>query len=303
MLVNKSEVTNYLEDYKEGRIKEGLGIGCDLDNHLRFKPGSFNMILGHDNVGKTYWRTWYYLCLAVLHGKTFCIWTGENKAGQVVRDLIKMYSGTELKNLSMAELYRYQDEILNMFSFVDNKNLYKYSDLLTIFEDGDYSGCLIDPYTGLNRKFGHADNYEFLNTTRQWVNRTGKSIDVCTHPISASGRAGGTYPDNHQWAGHTRIPFKADTEGGKPFSNRCDDFYVVHRLTKLESMRTYTLIGVDKIKDTETGGSCTMMDEPVLCEYNNGLGFTINGVNPLRSVKQKNVLEENTGFGFEETPF
>ena len=296
-LVKDSEVDSYLDDYINGRIPDGLKINCALDNHLRWKQGSFNMILGHDNVGKTYWRIWYYLCLAKLYGKTFCIWTGENKAGQIFRDLIKMYSGKEVKSLSLAEVSRYKQEIGQYFKFVDNKYLYKYKDLLSIFDDGDYSGCLIDPYTGLDRDFSHSANYDFLNTSRQWVNKTGKTIDVCTHPVSASGRAVGMYPANHQWANHVKMPNKSDTEGGKPFPNRCDDFYVIHRLTQLESMRTYTMVGVDKVKDTETGGSNTNLDEPVLCEYNNGFGFTINGINPLLDVQKKSLpLEPNGDF-------
>ena len=304
-LINDKQIDNYLNDYKNGRIKEGLKINCALDNHLRFKQGSFNMILGHDNVGKTYWRVWYYLVLAKLHNKTFCIWTGENKAGQVFRDLIKMYAGKDLKDLSLAEVYRYRQELSQYFTFVDNSKLYKYKDLLEIFEDGDYSASLIDPYTGLDRKFSHSDNYEFLNTTRQWVNHTGKTIDVCTHPVSASGRAVGKYPDNHHWGGHIRIPSKSDTEGGKPFPNRCDDFYVVHRLTQLESMKTFTMVAVDKIKDTETGGSTTNLDEPVMCEYNNGLGFVINGVNPLTgSTRESNLITPNEDFELTtEVPF
>ena len=72
MLVNQNEIQQYLEDFHAGRIKQGLGIGCQLDDYLRFKPGSFNIILGHDNVGKTYWRTWYYLVLSVLYAQGLC---------------------------------------------------------------------------------------------------------------------------------------------------------------------------------------------------------------------------------------
>ena len=60
-------------------------------------------------------------------------------------------------------------------------------------------------------------------------------------------------------------------------------------------MRTYTMIGVDKVKDTETGGSSTNLDEPVLCEYNNGFGFTINGINPLLDVQKKSLTLKPNG--------
>lgn len=302
MLVNKDEINQYLDDFKNGRIVMGKGIGIkQVDDYFRFKQGSFNMILGHDNMGKTYWRTWYYLVLSVLYDYRWCIWTGENKAGQVVRDLITFYSGKRLKDLSESEIYRYKDQILHWFSFVDNKKTYKYSELLKIFEADNYNGCLIDPYTGLDRKYGHSDNYDFLNCTREWVNANNKTIDVCTHPSSASGRNQGMFPAGHVWEGHLKEPYKADVEGGKPFANRCDDFYIIHRLPKHPEMKTYTLVHVDKIKETETGGQQTQKDLPVMFEFNNGLGFTIEGINPINKkfepkVEPKQEIKANLDF-------
>jgi hypothetical protein len=43
------------------------------------------------------------------------------------------------------------------------------------------------------------------------------------------------------------------------------------------------MVNVEKIKDLDTGGMHTRLDEPILCEFNNGLGFKINSVNPLQS--------------------
>ena len=59
----KGDSAQYLLDYKHGKIKKGYGINCDLDNHLRFKRKQLNIILGHDNVGKTYWINWYFFIL------------------------------------------------------------------------------------------------------------------------------------------------------------------------------------------------------------------------------------------------
>ena len=67
----------YLFDYKDGLIKQGLGLDIELDNYLRFKPKQLNIILGHDNVGKTYWINWYFLALTSKHGLKWCIWSGE----------------------------------------------------------------------------------------------------------------------------------------------------------------------------------------------------------------------------------
>ena len=311
MITNQQDITDYLQKFHAGAIAKGKGIGCDLDKYIRFKHGTFNMILGHDNVGKTYWKLWHYLTLSVKYrdfnnGMKWCIWTGENKAGQIVRDLIQMLSGKPFKSLSMGDVYRYEQEIAQWFTFVDNSKQWKYKDLLDLFGESEATGCLIDPYTGLDRKFGHSDNYEFLNTTRQWVNQHNVTIDVCTHPSTASGRQGAIYPQGHIWEGYIRSPFKADTEGGKPFSNRCDDFTIVHRMPSHPMMKNYTLITIVKIKDTETGGQVTEFESPILCDFNSGLGFKIEGINPLRDEQYKGEIREplklevNQGFDSEK---
>ena len=44
MIQKKGTDLQYLEDFREGRIKQGLGIGSDLDKHLRFKRGQLNIV-------------------------------------------------------------------------------------------------------------------------------------------------------------------------------------------------------------------------------------------------------------------
>jgi len=52
-------------------------------------------------------------------------------------------------------------------------------------------------------------------------------------------------------------------------------------------MKFETMVGVEKIKDTDTGGKHTELDIPVLCNYNYGVGFTIQGVDPLQKYRPK----------------
>jgi hypothetical protein len=111
------------------------------------------------------------------------------------------------------------------------------------------------------------------------------TIYINTHPNSESGRSGNLYADGHMWKGHLKPPLKDHVEGGKAFLNRCDDMFVIHRLIKHETMKYYTMVNVEKIKDMDTGGMHTRLDEPVLCEFNNGLGFKINSVDPIRNTK------------------
>jgi len=287
MILTKGHQMKYLLDYKDGKIKQGLGIGIALDQYLRFKPKQLNIILGHDNVGKTYLINWYFLCLSAIHDIKWIVWSGENQSGQIIRDMIQMLAGKPFLELEQREIMRYSNYIDHWFTFVDNSKLYKPEELLEIFENADATGCLIDPFTGLDRGMGYEENYRFLNMARQFCNRTGKTVYINTHPNTESGRSSNLYPANHHWAGHLKAPLKDHVEGGKSFLNRCDDMIVVHRLIKHETMRFYTLVSVEKIKDTDTGGKHTLIDDPILFDYNKGLGFTNENVDPLHEWRKK----------------
>ena len=284
-MLSKGIHAKYLLDYKHGKIKQGLGIDCHLDKHVRFKPKQLNIILGHDNVGKSYFIFWYFLVLALKHDLKFCLWAGENQYGQVMRDLIQMYSGIPFKDLQDNQINNYYAFLEQYFDFVDNSRLYTPEELLAEFNKTDADVCLIDPFTGLSRQYGYEGNYEFLNMARQFVNETGKTIYINTHPTSESGRQGNLFPKGHMWEGHLKPPMAAYVEGGKSFLNRCDDFITIHRLTKHESMKYVTLISVDKIKDTDTGGEQTLLEDYIFCDFNRGLGFELYGINPLNKLR------------------
>lgn len=281
-----SDIRKYLDDYHNGKIKMGLGIGAEeLDDVLRYKQGQFNIINGLDNVGKTAWIMWYYLCLAKQHNITFCIWSGENKPGMLVRQMIEWLSGRRLKDLTLNEVYMFEAQISDWFTFVPNDKMYKNKELYNIAEDSGKKVLLIDPYTGMDREYTHKANYDFLNETREFCNRTNITVYVNTHPNSEAARR--TYADNSDLNGYAMPPSKSQTEGGQPFANRPDDFITVHRYVGHPSYQYNTLIYTRKIKDTETGGKVTAIDAPVSFNFNAGLGFTCGGYNPLKDIKQE----------------
>jgi hypothetical protein len=215
------------------------------------------------------------------------MWSGENQYGQILRDMVQIYTGRKFKELSVSEIQNHSAYLEQYFDFVDNSKLYKPEDLFKIFRESDAHVCLIDPYTGLDRQMGYEGNYQFLNSARQFVNETGKTLYINTHPNTESGRSGNLYTDNHMWKGHLKPPMKDHIEGGKSFLNRCDDMFVIHRLVKHETMKYVTLVSVEKVKDTDTGGQISGIDDFVMCDFNSGLGFTIASVDPLKNLRPK----------------
>lgn len=296
MILNNGHSTNYLNDFKEGKIVLGQGIGCELDTYLRFKRKQLNIVLGHDNVGKSYWMEWYFLCLNLVNGLSCTVWMGENSSGQVMRDLIQFSSGKYLKDLSYNELRHHESKVESLFKFVDNSKLYTPEQLLDLFSSSKSDYFFIDPFTGLDRDMSHEGNYRFLNNARQFCNTENKTIYLSTHPNSESGRSGMIYPQDHHWFGHLKPPLKAHIEGGKPFLNRCDDMIVIHRLVKHQDMKYQTMINIDKIKDQDTGGQQTELNVPLLFDFNKGLGFTVGSVNPLVKFQNEKIKDDSLPF-------
>lgn len=283
MILDKGHSSQYLRDYREGNITQGLKLGCALDDYLVWKPQQLNIFLGHDNVGKTYFVLWYYLALATNHNQTFTLFMDENSSGKIFRDLIRMYAGEDIKKLTNLELSICEDYIHEHFKIIDNTRRYTLEELLTIFRETKTDNYLIDPYNGIDTEMTYSNSYKNLNELKLFTKQTDSSIYINAHPATASGRRSqGTYPQDHQWSGHIMPPVKSDIEGGKPFANKADDFIVLHRLTKHPDMWKYTLLEVDKVKDMDTGGKPTIKDLPVMFDYNYGNGFTVNGVDVIK---------------------
>lgn len=283
MLLKDDYTLQYLNAFKNDKIEKGIGIKCILDNNFVYKKGNFNIFLGLDNVGKTSFMIWYLTALSKLYKLKWVIWSGENHAGQLKRDIIQFWTGQPLKEVNVTF---YNNLISKYFKFVSNKKLYNHKELLKIFEDMDVDGCLIDPYTGLNhdRRIAQFErNYQVCNDMREFCNKTNKSIFLSMHPQTEAARR--VFPQDHQLNGHIQAPRKADCEGGQVFPNRVDNLICIHRLTTHKELWHLTEVHVYKIKDKETGGQPTALNEPLRFDYNKGLGFTIGGINVLKQKK------------------
>lgn len=302
MILNNGHSTQYLNDYLDGKIPTGLKLGCDLDDYYVHKQGQLNIILGHDNVGKTYFLEWYFLALATNHDLKFCLFMDENYQGKVMRDLIQMYAGKKFMELSYNDVRKYETILEQNFKFVDNTKRYTPDELLNIFDKAECDVHLIDPFNGLKTPMTYSSNYDVLNELKHFT-KSGKTIYINAHPSSASGRRSAVYPEKHGWSGHVMPPLKSDIEGGKAFANKADDFLVVHRLTQHPDLWNYTMVEVTKIKDTDTGGKPTMLNEPMMLDYNFGLGFIIRGkdvIKRLSSPSTKAIVPNNS---FDQLPF
>jgi len=90
---------------------------------------------------------------------------------------------------------------------------------------------------------------------------------------------------NRDADGYTKAPGKEDTEGGGKFSNKADEFIVIHRLIGSESMRFETLVEIKKVKDTDDGGGQTLLEQPIMFNYNSANGFKCGGIDCIKHPK------------------
>jgi hypothetical protein len=65
-------------------------------------------------------------------------------------------------------------------------------------------------------------------------------------------------------------PYAEDTEGGGKFVNRADCFITIHRKVQApdHNIKKTTEIHIRKVRETETGGQPTPIDDPILFTMN-----------------------------------
>ena len=288
MLVNKDKITDYLVKVKRGEIEEGLTIGHeDVDTHIRFKRGNFNVITGHANVGKTHIVLYLMYLYGRKHKLNWLIYSSENTDYSIMRKIIEFHTGLPLDKIPEEQIKRFTDEFSKRFKIIDTTKLYSYKDLLTeakgIYKEWKFDGFLIDPYNSLIKKTHNAHEYDYQATTemRLFCKVFNVSIWLNTHAVTEALRK--KHQEGHQYAGHPIPPSMADVESGGKFGNRADDFFCIHRYTQHRTDWVHTDIHVRKIKDLDTGGRPTNLDEPVrLTSLPNRTGFCI-GADNLKS--------------------
>jgi hypothetical protein len=300
MLVNYQEQLNVIKNIRNGKLKEGLKLDIpELDEYIRFKPSNFNIILGHANVGKTTSILYLMLCYSLKHGNKWLVCSTENDSYSLIRKLIEFMEETPI-NLISDHNFKSQAEFVNKhFKFVDNSVMYDYHTAIGMFKevkkDFNYQGVLLDPYNALTKDNelmknlgGHEYDYQACTELRMFCKENKVSIWLNTHANSNALRM--VHRNEHQFAGHPIPPMASDVEGGGKFVNRADDFIVVHRYTLHPTLYTTTMLHIRKVKEIETGGRPTSMENPIeMTALQNNVGFSINGKSILRTIKESQL--------------
>jgi len=294
MLINHRQNDDFLELLRRNEVPIGKGIGIDLDTYLRFKEASFNIILGHANTGKTYFVLYYLLCLSVKHSLKHLIYSAENTVTGMKRNLIELYLGKKITEMDKQELETAKLFIELHFDFIDTSKAWTIEEFMQEVQKlGNYDVLMIDPHNSFIRPKGsnsHEYDYEMATRLRLFAKKTNTTIYLCVHAATEALRK---IHKEGDFEGHPMPPNMADAEGGGKWGNRADDFIVIHRYVADPLNWMYTHVHVKKIKETETGGKPTPLNDAVRFKYEYGTGFTCAGVNPL---ERKDGIKINTNF-------
>lgn len=282
MIVNHRNNDEYLELLRRNEVPLGKGLGIALDNNLRFKEGTFNIILGHANVGKTYWLLWYLLCLSVKYNLKHLIYSSENSINGIKRNLIELLTKQKIKKLTQDELNNAKEFIECNFDFIDAQKAWTIDEFMKgVQELGNYDTLMIDPHNSFLRPKGsnaHDYDYEMATRLRLFAKKTNTTIYLCIHAATEALRK--THKDG-DLNGHPIPPNMSDAEGGGKWGNRADDFLVIHRYPAHETLWMFTEVHVKKVKETETGGMPTFAGKPINFRLEYGTQFTCDGVNVI----------------------
>lgn len=302
MIVKFEEQIEKINLIRKGEIKEGLKLNIPaIDERFRFKFGNFNVILGHANVGKTTVILYMMLLYTLKHKIKWLVFSAENEPYYLIKKIAEFVNGQVINKIPEDKLKKTYKFIGDHFMFVENQDLYTYKDILTIATNlkkaWDYQGFLIDPYNSLIKDYKEAKmmnshEYDYMATSRfrLFAKKHNVSIWLNTHANTEALRK--KHSMGHEYAEHPIPPMASDVEGGGKFVNRCDDFIVIHRYIQHRSDWMYSMIHVRKVKDVDTGGRPTPLDEPIrLKSLKNNVGFQINNTNLIERKKpeQKEV--------------
>ena len=295
-LINSKETDRKMMDYINfgETVAEGTGLK-HFDEHFRFKENNFEVVLGHDNVGKSTVIWWMAAVTAAKLDWKWIIFSSENKPHKVKKKMIDFILGKQAKHASTAAIAMAKKFVDTHFYFIRTDKVVSIFELLEYGQilcekDEDIKGFMIDPYNSLALDYKHPkgtglSSYEYhmraIGEIRVFSEKY-CSVYVNAHSVTGSRRGVAVDED-----GNIKRPQKSDIDLGAVWANRCDNFYVVHRKVKDEDEWMWTEFHVDKIKDVESGGSVTR-GEPVRIKLMHYAAFEDeSGKDPLSMWREK----------------
>jgi len=253
--------------YAQGEVEIGLDTGDKLlDEHFRYKR-ELVVINGHSNVGKTTAALYLIANSTVRHGWKWIIYSSENKTASVKMTLMQFIMDRKVEDMSYAQRKLAYEWIKKHFVIISNEHTYTYTDIIVFAEkilaQQPMDGLFVDPYNSLRLDIGgnslssHEYHYEAAGEFLTLSNNRDIAVWLNMHAVTEAQRRKGA-------DGLPVAPYAEDTEGGGKFVNRADCFITIHRKVQAldHDVRKMTEVHIRKVRETETGGLPTTLDDP-----------------------------------------
>ena len=270
----------WIDDYAQGKIPIGLDTGDPmLDEHFRYKK-EFVIINGHSNVGKTTTALYMIANSAIRHGWKWIIYSSENRTASVKMSLMQFAVNRKVGDMNYNERKQAYKWVNEHFTIISNNQVYSYSDIILFMEkvmrQQPCDAIFVDPYNSLKLDMKgsglqtHDYHYEAASEFLTFSKTHDVAVWLNMHAVTEAQRRKGE-------DGLPVAPYAEDTEGGGKFVNRADCFLTIHRKVQSQdpSIRKLSELHVRKVREGETGGQPTPLDEPYKVVMNlSHTGFT-----------------------------
>ncbi len=263
----------WIDDFSQGKIEIGLKTGDErLDKHFRYKK-EFVIINGHSNVGKTTSALYLIVNATIRHKWNWVLYSSENRTASIKMQLMQFASDKRISDMNYLERKAAYEWVNKHFTVISNNQVYSYSDLILFMEkiliQQPVDAIFIDPYNSLKLDMKgsnigvHDYHYESASSFLTFSKAQNVAVWLNTHAFTEAQRRKGA-------DGLPVAPYAEDTEGGGKFVNRADCFLTIHRKVQSpdHNVRRLTEIHVRKVRETETGGYPTPIEEPYLMIMN-----------------------------------
>lgn len=244
-----------------GEREENWSVGWkELDNYMPWKRPQLHVHMGHDNVGKTFTATFFMVQAAIMHGWPATILAIENQTDKMIRDIMSFAAGKPVMSMSQQEFSFYNDFAVSYFDFITPAS-YTVDQTLSMLDEvqqrKSIKNVMIDPYNSLAKTGTSVYAHDTDAAAKIMLYSHTRNVNIWLNVHTTTGARRQYYEEGHEYAGLLKKPNKGDVEMGAVWQNKADYLSIGHRFINHPDAteRATTLISVEKVKDSETGGS------------------------------------------------
>ena len=282
MLINDGDMSfissddedfRWIDDFSQGKIEIGLDTGdTQLDEYFRYKK-EFVIMNGHSNVGKTTTALYLIANSVIRHKWKWVIYSSENRTASVKMQLMQFASDRKVADMTYAQRRQAYKWVQEHFTIINNNQVYSYSDIIVFMEkvmrQQHVDAIFVDPYNSLKLDMKgsnigvHDYHYEAASEFLTFSTANNVAVWLNMHAVTEAQRRKGD-------DGLPVAPYAEDTEGGGKFVNRADCFVTIHRKVQApdHNIRKLSEFHVRKVREVETGGQPTPLDQPYKLHMN-----------------------------------